>query len=299
MLGELKSQIYPLSLTPILAEKPWGARRISIYHDPGSKAAWGEIFLAIKDFGLTSRVASGPLVGQGVHQVGRNWGAEFMDPPRPTGSPLPWTIWLERTGDKPGPVRVKTGPEFWYVLEAEPSSWIGAGLDPKQSQWPQRLARRVAEPSDAFIFPAGSPQAQGPGLTIIKAGLAKIDLATLYDWERQPDVWDYQPTPGLVIDLTTEPLTVLEPPDPTSELAVLGQLKGLEVKLLRSTFQSFKGGQFAIICPIKGQGRINSSGATPTLRLRPGGATIIPAGLGPHSIVSNSSLTALIFQGVA
>ncbi|MDR2140899.1 MAG: hypothetical protein LBR11_03790 [Deltaproteobacteria bacterium] len=295
MLGELKNQIHPLSLSPIMAEKPWGPRQPSKFYPADAQAAWGEIFLAIRDFGLTSRVASGPLADQPIHKIAQNWGRELIEPPGSAGWPIPLTVWLERTGDQPGPVRVKSGPEFWRILEATPESWIGAGEDPNQSDWPQRLQLSLAEPGDNLIFPAGLPQAQGPGLTVIKAGLSGISLETLYDWGRRPDIWDYQNAPGVQVRRSNEPLLALGPDQGTEGLTTLGQMAGLEISLLRSTFQTLKGGRFAIICPISGQGRLNSSGVFPTNRLRLGGATLVPSGLGPYSIVSNSSLTALIF----
>jgi hypothetical protein len=58
---------------------------------------------------------------------------------------------------------------------------------------------------------------------------------------------------------------------------------------------SVKGGRFGIICPIKGQGRINAGGPAPALKIRPGRAVLISAG-GPFSIVSRSSLSALILS---
>ncbi|MDR2422216.1 MAG: hypothetical protein LBE01_02420 [Deltaproteobacteria bacterium] len=295
MLGEIKNQIHPLSLVPIMAEKPWGSRQSSIFYPSDSQANWGEIFLAIRDFGLTSRVAHGPLADKPIHQISQNWGREFIDPPSPAGWPIPWTIWLERTGDKPGPVRAKSGPEFWRVLAADPDSWIGAGASPAEADWPQRLRRRLVEPGESFIFPAGLPQAQGPGITAIKVGLVKTGLKTLYDWKRRPDAWDYEPAPGFEVEITDSPLIALKEPPHEEGLALLGQGPGLEASVLTTSFHSFKGGRFSIVCPIKGQGRLNSTGAFPTLRLRPGAATIVPFGLGPYSIVSNTSLAALIF----
>jgi hypothetical protein len=294
MLGDIKNQIYPLSLAPILAERPWGVKQRSIFFPDDQKANWGEIFLAIRDFGLTSRVTSGPLTGKPIHQIGQIWGREFLDPPGPAGWPLPFTVWLERTGEKPGPIRAKSGLEFWRILAAEPDSWIGAGEDPQEPAWPLRLKRRLVEPGDNFILPAGLPQAQGPGITAIKAGLAKIGDKTLSDWERQPDAWDYQSTPGFEIELSSEPLIYSRPPREAEGLTLLGQGPGIEANLLVTAFATFKGGRFSIVCPLKGQGRLNSSGAFPNLRLRPGAAAVIPMGLGPYSIVSNSSLSALV-----
>jgi hypothetical protein len=212
-----------------------------------------------------------------------------------TGWPIPFTVWLERTGDAPGPVRVKSGEEFWFILEAAPDSWLGAGTEPGQDHWPQKLKRHQVDPEEAFIIPAGLPQAQGPNLTVLKAGLIKIGLETLYNWDRKPDAWDYQSAPGYQVPLSQEPIQIYEPLNPQG-LTLIAQTPSLTSRHLCTTFQSFKGGHFYIICPIKGQGRLNSSGAFPTIRLRPGSATIIPAGLGPHSIVSNSSLTAILFS---
>ncbi|MDR1607198.1 MAG: hypothetical protein LBT38_02150 [Deltaproteobacteria bacterium] len=296
MLGELKNQIHPLPLSPIVAAKPWGRSQPSLFYEPDSSTSWGEVFLAIKDFGLISRIANGPLSGKGIHQIGQLWGRELIDPPGQTNWPLPLTIWLERTGDKPGPVRVKTGPEYWRVLSAEPDSWIGAGVDPNQSSWPQKLSRFSSEPGDSHIIPAGLPQALGPGLTVIKAGLVKIGLETLYNWERPQDIWDYQSAPDYKVPITNEPLINLDPPPTEDGFLLVGKTSGFEVRQLKTKFQSFDGGKFSIICPLSGQGRLNSSGPYPNLRLRPGSATIIPSGLGPHSIVSNSSITALCFS---
>ncbi|MDR1576939.1 MAG: hypothetical protein LBT86_01740 [Deltaproteobacteria bacterium] len=295
MLGELKTQIYPLTLTAIMAEKIWGRRQASPFYEADPQAVWGEIFLAIKDFGLTSLVANGPLSGKPIHQIGQAWGQELINPPGTIKWPLPLTVWLERTGDKPGPIRVKSGPEFWRVLTTGPESWIGAGEDPNQPTWPQRLRRRLVDPGENYLFPAGLPQSMGPGLTVLKAGLSKIGLETLYDWERRQDIWDYQSDPGYQIPINDEPLAILEPSPSGEGLYPLLQGPKFEVHQLTTTFQNFSGGRFSIICPISGQGRLISSGLYPNLRLRLGSATLIPAGLGSHTIISNSCLTALLF----
>ncbi|MDR1084191.1 MAG: hypothetical protein LBP22_04860 [Deltaproteobacteria bacterium] len=297
MLGELKNQIYPLSLTPIMSERPWGQRKPSAYYESDSQANWGEIFLAVRDYGLTSRIATGPLSGQPIHKIGQTWGRELADPPGAVGWPIPFTVWLERTGDGPSPVRVKSGPEFWLVLESDPDSWLGAGLEANQNSWPQKLSRRLTEPGEVLIMPAGLPHAQGPAMTVLKACPVKIGLETLYNWDRRPDAWDYQSPPGYQVPQTSEPPVFFNPLSKTDGYNLLAQGPGITVHLLNTTFQAFKGGRFSIICPIKGQGRLNSSGAFPTIRLRPGGATLIPSGLGPHSIVSNSSLSAVMFSG--
>ncbi|MDR0548196.1 MAG: hypothetical protein LBI10_02105 [Deltaproteobacteria bacterium] len=293
MLGDIKNDIYPLPLTPILAEKPWGQKQASPFFSEPIEANWGEVFLAIRDFGLTSRVANGPLADKPIHQIGQTWGRELIDPPGSANWPLPLTVWLERTGDKPGPIRVKSGPEFWRVLWAEPDSWIGAGENPDFAAWPQRLRRIVVDADDTFIVPGGLAQAQGPGLTIFKVSLSKINVETLYDWERPPDVWDYQ-SGGQPIPRDGEPLIVLRPPLSSEGLNLLAQLPSFEASLLEGAFQSFNGGRFAILCPIKGRGRLNSSGAFSSQRLTPGKAILIPAGLGPYSIVSPNALTAVI-----
>jgi mannose-6-phosphate isomerase class I len=66
--------------------------------------------------------------------------------------------------------------------------------------------------------------------------------------------------------------------------------------LVNTNFTSATGEKMLLICPIRGRGSIETSGILETIRLNPGQAIIIPAGIGPYSIKSTTLVSFLLFD---
>jgi mannose-6-phosphate isomerase class I len=296
-ISEKITEIAPLALEPLVTERSWGATGHSSFNGPAKAQGlkWGEIWLATEDFGLSSKVSSGPFEGNHLKFFRERWGAGF------TGQisteikrVLNFSLRIERTGAEPGPVRVFSGEEFWYVLEAGLDSWLGLGTTSDEGPWPSRLNKVSVESGDRFLLPKGFVRAQGPNLTILKALVADSIVQTLYDWDRKPDVWGFTPPP-IDIDIENSALLPLKTIcEGRNRLFYQGPF--YSVKLINTDFVSDKGKKFSILCPVKGRGRIQVSGHPDNIRLNPGQAVVLPAGLGRYSIQSGTIISYLLFE---
>jgi hypothetical protein len=297
VIHETATEIAPLSLAPIVAVRSWGATGHSSFNVPAKcdGVKWGEIWLATEDFGLNNAVTSGPFAGNFLPFFKERWGVGFTGLLSPQlKHVLSLSLRIERTGPQPGPVRVFSGDEFWYVLEAGVDSWLSFGTTSDDGPWPDRLNKISPEPGDRFLLPKGLIRAQGPNLTILKALTANSLVQTLYDWDRKPEVWGFTPPPKDIEIEKTEPLplkTVCE-----GRNRILYEGPAFSVKLINTNFVSEKGEKLSLICPIKGRGRIQVSGQNDNLRLHPGQAVVLPAGLGRYSIESGTIISYLLFQ---
>ncbi|MDR3204220.1 MAG: hypothetical protein LBV23_05710 [Deltaproteobacteria bacterium] len=292
-----KAQVTSLALEPVVAERPWGSKAHASFNWPAKAESrkWGEIWMACEDFGIITKVCSGPDTGQTLSYFQGRWGKGLSTPKNGQKNVLPISLRLERTGDEPGPVRVISGEEFWYVLESSPESWLAAGASDSLAPWPERLLKISPEPGDRLVMPGGLPRCQGPNMTVLKALESGAMVQTLYDWERQPDVFDFSPPPK---DLTIE---YLEPPtlkticEGRDRILYQGPL--YKVTLVNTNFFSSRGdGALALICPVKGRGRVVTSGANEAIRLHPGQAIVVPAGVGRYSVESGTIISYLFFQ---
>jgi mannose-6-phosphate isomerase-like protein (cupin superfamily) len=298
--GALTTNITPLPLAPIVATKDWGTVCHTSFNVP-SKAeglCWGEIWLASEDFGLVNKVASGPCSGFSLTSVKAHWGEVLTGQKdlkeAKNKNSLNVSFRIERTGDKPGPVRVLSGDEFWYVLEAGADSWRGADTSSEEGTWTQRLKKTTLEPGDRFLIPQGLVHCQGPSATILKVLPSHSMVQTIYDWERPPDPWDFiQPTKPLPIVHTDLPYlhTICSGRD-----RILYQGSQYTATLVNTNFFSATGEKMSLICPVKGRGSIETSGVKETVRLHPGQSVIIPAGIGRYSIKSSTIISYLLFE---
>ncbi|MDR2442686.1 MAG: hypothetical protein LBE31_04105 [Deltaproteobacteria bacterium] len=290
-------KLAPLPLAPIVAEKTWGTIAHTSFNTPSQaeNQKWGEIWLACEDFGLNTVVASGPYQGHIMGWFKANWGIGLTGHRQNPNAPsLSISLRLERTGAEPGPVRVLSNDELWYVLEAGTQSYVAAGTTSSEGSWPERLKKNSVEPGDRFLMPPGLVRAQGPNMTVLKVLPTGSLVATLYDWDRPPDLWDFTPPPRDIPIRGTAPValkTVCEGRD-----RVLYQGPLYDLTLVNTSFSSGKGEKLSIICPIKGRGRVLSSGSNENYRLHPGQAVVLPAGLSRYSVESGTLISYLLFR---
>ncbi|MDR2366526.1 MAG: hypothetical protein LBF58_00180 [Deltaproteobacteria bacterium] len=298
--GAIITDVAPLPLAPIVTDKPWGSACHSAYNVP-SKAEglhWGVIWLATEDFGLVSKIASGPQAGQTLAQVKARWGPALTGPVDPAEGKkkqaLGASFRLERTGEEPGPVRALGADEFWYVMEAGPDSWLGAVTSPGEGPWPKRLKKIPLESGDRFLMPQGLAHCQGPSATVLKALPSNSFVDTVYDWDRAPDPWDFSPPPRPVPVVHTDLpylYTVCSGRD-----RILYQGPRYTVTLVNTDFFTASGERMSLVCPVRGRGNVETSGVKETVRLHPGQATLIPAGIVRYSIKSSTIISYLWFE---
>lgn len=290
----VQAQLHPVALEPIPAERPWGVEAHASWNFP-SKAdsvKWGEIWLAAEDFGLATKVASGPHKGRDPAWLLAKWGRGLVGyRERLEGPALTASIRIERTGAAPGPVRAMDKEELWYVLEAGAESFLAFSGD---GQWPKCQKRLACESGDSLAIPAGLAACQGPRLTILKALPAGAMVQTIYNWDRPPDLWDFTAPPREVPLLGGEP----RPLSPVAERRerLIHQNDLYELKLVKTAFATGRGDGLSIICPVKGRGRLQSAGNPENLRLHPGQAYLVPAAQSRWSIESGTLVAYLHFR---
>jgi hypothetical protein len=290
----VQAKLTPLALEPIVADKPWGSTGHASFNAPSGADSrqWGEIWLACEDFGLNTRIASGPHRGQAPGWFKANWGIGLTGHrPNPALPALTVSVRLERTGKEPGPVRALSGEELWCVLEAGVESWVAAGAAP-EGPWPKRLKKTPVEAGDNFVIPPGLIRCQGPTMTVLKVLPTGSLVQTLFDWDRPPDPWDFTPPPRPV-DIVDGDLVQLKPVlERRDRVLYRGPL--YEAILVRTSFATGRGDGLSIICPFKGRARLQSTGgAQENLRLHPGQAILIPAGLQRWSVESGTLVSYL------
>ncbi|MDR2455295.1 MAG: hypothetical protein LBE49_01695 [Deltaproteobacteria bacterium] len=290
----VQAKLTPVALAPIAIERPWGieARASWNFAAQADSIKWGEIWLACEDFGLETKVASGPYEGKVPAWLKANWGLALTGHRATADAPaLTISLRIERTGPQPGPARAMDADEFWYVLEAGAESWAGSsGPGP----WPKSQVKTPLELGDAFLVPKGLVSCQGPKLTILKALPTGATVKTVHDWNRPPDLWGFTPPPKEV-EIVGGELEALEPvPDGRGRRLYQGD--AFEVTLVKTGFATGRGDGLSIICPIKGRGRIQSAGNPETLRLNPGQAILVPAAQSRWSVESGTLVAYLHFR---
>ncbi|MDR1486647.1 MAG: hypothetical protein LBT62_01440 [Deltaproteobacteria bacterium] len=297
-VNENFAEIAPLALTPIAADRIWGSTVHSTYSVPAKAedVNWGEIWLACEDFSLNSVVSNGPFAGNALRFFKQRWGVDFCGYlSAEQKRVLPMSLRIERTGSEPGPVRVFSKEEFWYVLDVGVNSWVSFGTSLDDGPWPSRLSDKLnVEPGDRFLLPNGMVRAQGPNLTVLKVLQADAMVQTLYNWERKKEVWDFSP-PAVDIPIEKEALiplkTVLE-----GRNRLLYQGPSYSIKLIHTNFVSEVGEKLSLVCPIKGRAHLKVSGQPDNLRLVPGQVVVLPARLGRFSIESGTIISYILIQ---
>lgn len=201
--------LYPLRFEPILRQLIWGGRRLgTVLHKPiGAASDYAESW-EISDYqSQVSRVSGGPLAGTSLRELIRSRPTELLGP---AIGPLDQFPLLVKFIDAGQDLSVQVHPddekgrrlandngktETWVILDAEPGSWIYAGLKPGVG--PEEFRRAIgsgevepllhrfeARPGDAILIEAGTVHAIGAG--VLLAEIQQMSDATfrVFDWNR-------------------------------------------------------------------------------------------------------------------
>ena len=206
----------PLIMSPILAAKPWGGRRLLDYGKALPDGEWigesweladlpAEAVSTVPD--PRTRVADGPHAGKSLRDIIDAFGAEFLGSATPTGEgdfPLLVKLLDARehlsvqvhpdaayVADHPE-ARLKT--ESWYVVEATPSAHLYLGLREGTTiedvssragtaAIPGVLDRTAARAGDFHHLPAGLIHALGAGVLVAEVQTPSDTTFRIYDWE--------------------------------------------------------------------------------------------------------------------
>lgn len=202
----------PLKFQPILRETIWGGRRLELYGKqlpPGQKI--GESWEVSDITGAISVVREGTLAGYSLRTLLRIYPDRIISTNGallPNGSfPLmikfidahdtlslqvhpPDHYALQHENGKLGKV------EAWFVLEAEPGSYLYCGLREGvgredfleaivKGQPHSLLKRYPVKPRDVFFIPPGTLHALGRRILILEVQQTSDIVYRVYDWGRQ------------------------------------------------------------------------------------------------------------------
>jgi len=217
------SDITVLKMKPVLAEKPWGGRRLAAYgKDLPAGSLIGESWEVadLPDDSVAtvaearSRVADGPHAGKTLRRLIAEFGSELLGSASASVDgdfPLlvkildarehlsvqvhPDRDYVEGHPD----TRLKT--ESWYVIDADPGALLYLGL--REGVTVADIASRIgtaaiadllhvvpARPGDFHHLPAGLVHALGAGVVVAEVQTPSDTTFRMYDWEdryRRPD----------------------------------------------------------------------------------------------------------------
>jgi mannose-6-phosphate isomerase len=205
-----QASLYPLRFEPIFEYRLWGGRRLAGLLDaplPGDGPV-GEAWVLSDREDHPSRVADGPLKGQTIAQLLRQFPQEIMGNLAGRFDRFPLLLKFldaremlsvqvhpadSNTDLLPAGETGKT--EAWVVLEADPASRIYAGLKPGATPTTLRqavtnggvadhLAYFTPKPGDAVFLPAGTVHTLGCGVVVFEVQQNSDVTFRLYDWDR-------------------------------------------------------------------------------------------------------------------
>ncbi len=311
----------PLRFEPFLRPMVWGGRALETALHKRLPAAepYGESWEVTDHPAHRSVVAEGPRKGATLRQLMEQERDALLGPAAERFTTFPWLIKFLDASDwlsvqvHPDAVAVKTlwpgegsKTEAWYVIDAQPTSRIYAGLLPGVG--PEQLRRAVGEgraadclhsfvpkPGDCLFLPAGTLHAVGGG--VLMAEIQETSDATfrLFDWNRVDAEgksrklhideafasihWDYGPV---------EPKRV--PPKPPARLPLANCDQFILEHLQQESSTTF-GGAGKLQTLIVLEGHVHwQSGETMT----PGQVWVLPASLRPARCELSLPLRGLI-----
>ncbi|WEV39223.1 mannose-6-phosphate isomerase, class I [Lactobacillus sp. ESL0680] len=194
----------PIFLTPYFRPKIWGGRKLQTifnYDIPAGKVGEAWIISGYKDD--ASLVSQGQLKGQTLQQAYHEH-PELFGNPKEKEFPL-----LVKFLDANDNLSVQVHPddeyakrvehdsgktESWYVLQADPGSYLIYGHTAKtrqeladmihQGQWDKLLRKVPVKTGDFFYVPAGTIHALTKGIMVIETQQSSDVTYRLYDYDR-------------------------------------------------------------------------------------------------------------------
>lgn len=214
------SDLTPLQMRPVLAEKPWGGRRLADFGKqlPEGVAigeSWEVADLPVDAVTTVddprTRVHDGPHHGKALRDLIAEYGADFLGSAAPTPEgDFPLLVKMldarEHLSVQVHPdaeyvaahpeARLKT--ESWYVVDSSPEAHLYLGLrnGVERSDVASRmgtaavaglLERVPATPGDFHHLPAGLVHALGSGVLVAEVQTPSDTTFRIYDWEDRYD----------------------------------------------------------------------------------------------------------------
>jgi len=307
---------YPLQFKPVYKRYLWGGDRINRCFQrgepPGRRAESWEV--CDRPEGM-SVVLNGPLAGTSLGELVARHGPELMGTAWEGGFPLlvklidaRETLSVQVHPDEEAARRIGGEPktEMWVVLSADPGAEVVAGFIPgtgagdvrralAAGRLPDLLRRVPVTAGDAVFIPGGRVHAIGAGCLLLEVQQNSDTTYRLYDWDRK--VADGPPRPLHIEealqaihwdDRGAGPLVQPRPAPAAAGNSVRALLHDPLFAVDRYTLQAAEEplpaapGCRVLFCAA-GNGVLQwQDGQHP---LRPGTTLLLPAALGPASLV--------------
>ena len=292
-------ELYPLKLRPALHVKVWGGRRLADMM--GKRLLTAEPYGESWELHDTSVIANGPLRGNSLGDLARQYGADLLGAGNDPAAGLPLLAklidasdWLsiqvhpndEQAGALEREPRGKT--EAWVILHAEPGAQLVIGLQPgttreqmaeaiRHNQLEALLVYTEVATGDVLYIPANTIHALGPGLLIYEIQQSSDVTYRLYDWGRLG--LDGQPR-ELHIDKGVQVADLMSLPlvrQPENELLVDGEyFRSWRHELAGTALSIETEGRFQTLTCIAGRAQVESA-EHDAINLGKGETSLIPA----------------------
>ena len=307
-----RPRLAPLPLDPVLVERIWGGARLGRLLDKPlpPDARIGETWESATE----ARIAGGPLAGQTLGAVARDFGPALVGTRARVMDDAPFPL-LVKFIDAGAVLSVQVHPddayaqsrlaepfgktEAWHVIAAEPGAVIYHGLRGvadaagvvqalERGAIADHLCAVPVRPGDTLFTPAGTVHAIGAGIILYEIQQYSDATFRLYDWDRVGD--DGKPRP-LHLDhclATIDPATPDEhtispqPLDDRGERALLVACRhfALELRRLRDPQAggviATDGGTCHLLTVLAGEAQLHTPGES-ALAAGPGQTVLLPA----------------------
>lgn len=210
-----ETPLYPLLLTPIYKNVLWGGERIAQIKGEASKSTHLGESWELSDLGEDSSViANGKLAGKTLNELLVLYGHRLLQGGSSIPDEFPLLVKLidahhalsiqVHPENKPQSASTTNQPtmpkpagknELWYIVAANPQSWVAIGVDPSlsigeletimgSSAITRKLRYFSVQSGDAFYIPAGTVHAIGAGCLVAEIQQPSRTTYRLYDYDR-------------------------------------------------------------------------------------------------------------------
>ena len=205
------SMLYPFKFHPIPVTRVWGGRTLADLDKPlpPGDTPVGESWEISDRDEAQSIVANGPLKDRTLHDLVASYGPSLLGTRAGTGAGTMRFPLLVKLLDARQRLSLQVHPpaavaprlngepktEMWYILEADPSAHLIAGLEPgitrdrfeaaiRDETLEQCVHRFPVKSGDAIFIPSGRLHAIDAGLLIVEIQQNSDTTYRVYDWGR-------------------------------------------------------------------------------------------------------------------
>jgi mannose-6-phosphate isomerase len=295
------SQLYPFLLIPIFDERPWGVRDLRPVYTKVVKEPIGESWLTWED----NRVANGPLAGQSLGQLSKQFKRELVGRVACYEDRFPLLVKFLFPGDK---LSVQVHPddaqaqkngqpcgktECWYVVHANQGAQVGLGLKPgvtledfrrsiEDNRAEELLNWVDVHAGEMLYVAAGTVHTIGGGMILVETQQTSDTTFRLYDYGRPRELHIAE---GLAATkLHTDAGKVVRAAQAAPNVLVRSPYFQVEKMKLREVLEaevSLDSPQ--ILVAVSGAGVVESKGMEP-VGFATGDAIVVPAAVRNYSV---------------